>query len=77
MLVVWWCILSKAIIVAARGRVEAGKGGELTQKGCLLGVRGHPHHVISHPRVIFEPNQVWGMGITVQKGDCETANGGV
>ena len=32
MLVVWWCILSKAIIVAARGRVEAGRRGELWHK---------------------------------------------
>ena len=58
MLVVWWCILSKAIIVAARGRVEAGEGGgALAQKGCL-GARGHLDHVILHPRVIFEPAQV-------------------
>ena len=36
MLVVWWCILSKAIIVAARGRVEAGGGSSGTKgvSGC-------------------------------------------
>ena len=76
-LVVRRCILSQAIIVAAQGgRVEAGVEGR-HKRGVRGVARGHVDHVILHPRVIFELTHVCfyitGMGITVQKGDCETA----
>ena len=62
----------------------AGKGWRLggeAQKGCLGVARGHVHHVILHPRVIFEPTHVCFyirvMGVAVKWGDFDTENGDV